>query len=390
MLKKTSNFGDKSNNNHNDEKKKRPKIQWDEVTIAEHDKERGTRQKIDEAPTPYRYMSESEQSENEYSSDGEHLARCKAGNSVMDSWEALHAKLQYEKHLQDLDQANRDQQMTYDYSSSHDTNTGDEMSVGANDPKTTEFGEVVSSNPVTPIRPAIKKPHNSSSGNLAGMSSPKPKRPEKARKSVHIKATIDPTTSSNPSTINNPSTTTPVSNLPAFTNSSNYWGHANTLSMSTSPSTTPNVHGMVTPTNNNRRSFSGMNNHSIGDDDEDEEDDGSGNKQSREQFKRKRAGHYNEFKVLQAMRAKLRAEEGDDDEDEENDEDSSKQHPKTTLPPALIRQRSLEKVNSLQPTAAIANSNISLPNPPGSSIMDSSTAPPAAGSPDLNVMDESH
>ena len=33
----------------------RRKIQWDEETISAHDKERGTRQKIDEPPTPYHY-----------------------------------------------------------------------------------------------------------------------------------------------------------------------------------------------------------------------------------------------------------------------------------------------------------------------------------------------
>ena len=38
---------------------KRPQhITWDEETIAEHDKERGTRQKIDEPPTPYHYFDE--------------------------------------------------------------------------------------------------------------------------------------------------------------------------------------------------------------------------------------------------------------------------------------------------------------------------------------------
>lgn len=41
-----------------DESKPREKrslggIKWDEPTIAEHDAERGTRMKIDEAPTPY-------------------------------------------------------------------------------------------------------------------------------------------------------------------------------------------------------------------------------------------------------------------------------------------------------------------------------------------------
>jgi hypothetical protein len=34
---------------------------------------------MDEAPTPYRYGSESENSEAEYSSDREHLARTKTG-----------------------------------------------------------------------------------------------------------------------------------------------------------------------------------------------------------------------------------------------------------------------------------------------------------------------
>jgi hypothetical protein len=35
-----------------------PHIQWDEEAIAEHDKLRGTRQKIEEPPTPYRYDDE--------------------------------------------------------------------------------------------------------------------------------------------------------------------------------------------------------------------------------------------------------------------------------------------------------------------------------------------
>eukprot|EP00639_Heterosigma_akashiwo_P011781 CAMPEP_0206365302 /NCGR_PEP_ID=MMETSP0294-20121207/2762_1 /ASSEMBLY_ACC=CAM_ASM_000327 /TAXON_ID=39354 /ORGANISM="Heterosigma akashiwo, Strain CCMP2393" /LENGTH=84 /DNA_ID=CAMNT_0053811123 /DNA_START=127 /DNA_END=378 /DNA_ORIENTATION=- len=33
--------------------KRRTTIRWDEETIAEHDKLRGTRQKIEEPPTPY-------------------------------------------------------------------------------------------------------------------------------------------------------------------------------------------------------------------------------------------------------------------------------------------------------------------------------------------------
>mmetsp|Transcript_4854 Transcript_4854/g.9077 ORF Transcript_4854/g.9077 Transcript_4854/m.9077 type:complete len:97 (-) Transcript_4854:750-1040(-) len=36
-------------------------IKWDEATIAEHDTERGTRQKITEAKTPYNYYEGSDE-----------------------------------------------------------------------------------------------------------------------------------------------------------------------------------------------------------------------------------------------------------------------------------------------------------------------------------------
>jgi len=52
---------DQSNSNLKNGKTKRTKpdhITWDEEAIAEHDKERGTRQKIDEPPTPYHYFDE--------------------------------------------------------------------------------------------------------------------------------------------------------------------------------------------------------------------------------------------------------------------------------------------------------------------------------------------
>lgn len=45
---------------------------------------------------------------------------------------------------------------------------------------------------------------------------------------------------------------------------------------------------------------------------DDESGGGTGNKK---QFLNKRAGHYNEYKVLQAMRAKLAAEQDDDEDD---------------------------------------------------------------------------
>lgn len=52
-------------------KKKTRVIKWDEETIAEHNKERGTRQKIDEPPTPYQYQSASESEYSASESDAE-------------------------------------------------------------------------------------------------------------------------------------------------------------------------------------------------------------------------------------------------------------------------------------------------------------------------------
>eukprot|EP01035_Chromulina_nebulosa_P017328 gene17328-22872_t len=84
------------------------------VTIEEHNKERGTRQKIDEPPTPFRYSSESDQSEAE-SVDSNNSSRRRrhikkksiqfASNNekpheVMNEWSQLHAKLNYENFKQ--------------------------------------------------------------------------------------------------------------------------------------------------------------------------------------------------------------------------------------------------------------------------------------------------
>lgn len=102
-------------------------IQWDEVTIAEHDKERGTRQKIDEPPTPYRYHSGSERSdsgesgcEGENERDGSFVSTTPPSRASLISgssgdnrstldWSTLHAKLNYEKHLQLETNASTDQ-----------------------------------------------------------------------------------------------------------------------------------------------------------------------------------------------------------------------------------------------------------------------------------------
>lgn len=112
-------------------------IQWDEETIAEHDKERGTRQKIDEAPTPYRYDTGSATASEKCSHSGspEYNGKTMAyvpssteelnlktlsfssgtdgmygikpppcvngsSSSISDNWEAVSARLEYERQMQ--------------------------------------------------------------------------------------------------------------------------------------------------------------------------------------------------------------------------------------------------------------------------------------------------
>jgi hypothetical protein len=100
---------------------KRKQIKWDEETIAEHDKERGTRQKIDEAPTPFHAVvglsdltTAQNDSLHEHAFDAavgsldSPAARgrsssftCESaqGSGVAQNWEALQARLIYEQSL---------------------------------------------------------------------------------------------------------------------------------------------------------------------------------------------------------------------------------------------------------------------------------------------------
>ena len=70
-------------------------VKWDEEVIAEHDKSRGTRQKIDEPPTPYEYGSD----DDDASSDRE-KNEGEGGNILMENWELVKAKLQYQNAVQ--------------------------------------------------------------------------------------------------------------------------------------------------------------------------------------------------------------------------------------------------------------------------------------------------
>jgi protein phosphatase inhibitor 2 len=93
-------------------------VKWDEEIIAEHDKERGTRQKIDEPPTPYRYGSDDDNVDDDenknvpmtaFSASGQGgdvhtlMSTGQEGTDIMDKWTLLQAKLQYEQANQDND-----------------------------------------------------------------------------------------------------------------------------------------------------------------------------------------------------------------------------------------------------------------------------------------------
>eukprot|EP01036_Dinobryon_divergens_P033274 gene33274-43026_t len=265
------------------------RIQWDEVTIAEHDKERGSRQKIDEAPTPYRYMSsESDQSECESGSDAESLGSlghnsekiikelasagvdnsdgngvasiptsgatytpagiCHTQNNLIEnSWEAINAKLQYEKHLQDSGLPSTSRPPSLHRKPSHRSNS--------------RTGSAVSFNEV----------------NVAHV--------------LHVNE---------------------FGELPDET-------HANAPSVENKDSMqSVFVRANEQDTAEQRHQFRDIDDLSDMHYRGDKEEDGREQDLNRRQFKSKRAGHYNEFKVLKAMRQSHRSEEEEDDEDDDN------------------------------------------------------------------------
>ena len=88
----------------------RRSLTWDEAAIEEHNKERGTRQKILEPPTPYAYSSDHDEEEHEEEEDSENLREAEYAAlkgpqpvEIKDSMAELSAKLEYHKHLADED-----------------------------------------------------------------------------------------------------------------------------------------------------------------------------------------------------------------------------------------------------------------------------------------------
>ena len=77
-------------------------IKWDEEVISEHDKERGTRQKIDEPPTPFQYGSaDHSDAESEPGDLAEAVLEKRSSELWGDTLDVseLQTKLEFEKHL---------------------------------------------------------------------------------------------------------------------------------------------------------------------------------------------------------------------------------------------------------------------------------------------------
>lgn len=283
------------------------------------------RQKIDEAPTPYRYLSESDQSEAE-SSDGESLFRRRRslsgnaeedshnssfhsttgpkGTSIQDSWQALSAKLHYEKHLQDLG------------------GEGGAASGGGKvdtDDTYSDFGEVVppvsnNSKGNAPIRPAMKKSsHGHPHPPFTASPSKQRMQDKKMHKSVHIHMLNEPTEEG----------VGEVAGEGAGTNGA-VAAVDNELAGAASSSSS-GAHDIFAGISNNSGMFGHFSSHSpdpsvsgVGQGAQAEHalpNGGSVDAGEHKVFLSKRAGHYNEFKVLQAMRAKMLEEEDEEDEE---------------------------------------------------------------------------
>lgn len=201
------------------------------------------------------------------------------------------------------------------------------------------------------VRPAIKTSGNGPSSPMP-LTSPKPSKrnPDKPKKSVFIKA--NETAANNQLNTNPVSISTPTS----FSNSHAYWSNS-AMSSSSSP-----THHLQTPTSSASHAnhiFAGING-SIGGGDEDGAE--GGDPQEQEQFRRKRAGHYNEFKVLQAMRAKMKESVDDDDDDDEEEDRLEREKSKRNAAALPARQRSIEKMN--QSHQATAHPMVVSPLPP--------------------------
>lgn len=318
------------------------------------------------------------------------LASKYASNSVLSSWETVHAKLTYEKHLQELEQRGEVPADSNNFHSNHaqhyhqsgtatsiaassppgqfpnlmqhstqsERNCGDDDEIKPKlngepdwihgDPPTTEFGEIIAPPPPPsltsrPSRPALKISSSSaplSSSSLLASTGSSPTKLQMKRSTSQESSYVHGSIAGKPSK----SVHIKTSNT-GDGNGNHIHGHQHTPSPAPAQKTYfrySNPEG--TYSSDHSALFAGIN-ASMGGGHSGEEDDGEGTSEQREVFRNKRAGHYNEFKVLQAMRAKM-MEEDDEDGDESDRDSFSNKRQNTSLSPCLPGGSRKEPVES--------------------------------------------
>lgn len=194
---------------------------------------------------------------------------------VQDAWSTFTAKLHYEKHLQDLQDMDQD-------TPSSSASAGHEH---GHDQHVTDFGEIAALRNGHPIRPAMKHEAMVTS----------PTKHKHKHKSVHIKGTEGPFGS----TAVGPQAPGPD----IFAGISSSSCPPDSAEQALPQALGPAAGGPAAAGGAAAAAAAGG------------EAPGTPTEPEHKDFLDKRAGHYNEFKVLQAMRAKLMEEE-DEDEDE--------------------------------------------------------------------------
>ena len=356
------------------------------------------RQKIDEAPTPYRYLSESDESDadcrkmrtsskDSSGSEGHkhahvmfsnHLndtiptkktttaaaAASSSSNMISDSWEAVNAKLQYEKHLQDLNDrnnnnSNNDDDNDNDASASHHDVLMDRhnqrrefysSSCGSSNSSSSNNSSSHYDSGSHPVEVSMshKPPHRSKQPsfqlpnkgalriddiqtNFGEIMNPAPAAfsPQFTRKHYRSNDRLNTSISSNAGGDgDNESISTIQQDTESSTTSSHHHNHHHPHhhNQPVRPKTVfiPVIASVTCDRDadyddNNNSTADAERTHGDGDDVDDKVSNTINGKHSNDKskFLNKRAVHYNEYKVLQAMRAKMKAEEEEEEEDDE-------------------------------------------------------------------------
>jgi hypothetical protein len=322
-------------------------IQWDEAVIEEHNKLRGTRQRIDEAPTPYNYLSESESEQSgsergsvDFTNDPNQSAAAvhvKEGGGTSSSnrhnysdhpsggggsgglWnsEQLHAKLNYESYLQNNAGSSNS-------NSNNNNNSNSHSNSNSNSSNKSKMSSSSSSSNASPLKPAL---HHSGPS------------PHKSSSHVHIAPATDVQEESSHETV---SAADLLNNRTVFVSpekikdkfdfmykrSAHYDEFKVLKALRASDDEDENDSSSIksnNSSNSNKNNASNSSDYNTGEDDGDDSDLNSSNEYDEtagkikhsQAFANKRAAHYNEFNVIKALRNRHLNEESDDGEEEE-------------------------------------------------------------------------